>query len=343
MVAGVHVIEYQYGNREKVVAQGNVLPFFPVFDHMVSVILTTYNRAQLVMESIHSVLNQTYTDLELIIADDGSDDNTEELIQAIPDSRIRYYKLPHTGRTAISKNFAIRQTKGAFIAFNDSDDTWTENKLEKQIQLLSQQPGIGFSITDVISYKEGVVLSPRTYKDQQGVEYANIFNRMKENRFVVYTQTMLIRRSCFDKTGWFDEDMLFGSDYHFNMRLAYHFDAGIIYESLLWRRLHDANESSQVPVEYLEGFLQTFEYLYHNNMVSRKYLHKAKSHAYLHIGHLLKEQQNLAAARHHYLQSLKYNLLQPACYWLLLKTYRVPKPTKRVHSSNYPPTGNAYK
>src|SRR5687767_299237 len=103
---------------------------------MVSVILTTYNRAQLVMESIHSVLNQTYTNLELIIADDGSDDNTEELIQALPDPRIRYFKLPHTGRTAISKNFAIRQSKGTLIAFNDSDDTWVDHKLEKQVQLL---------------------------------------------------------------------------------------------------------------------------------------------------------------------------------------------------------------
>lgn len=289
---------------------------------MVSVILTTYNRAHLVLESIYSVLNQTYSDLELIIADDGSEDNTGEIIQAIPDPRIRYYKMPHTGRTAILKNVAIRRSKGELIAFNDSDDCWMENKLEKQVQLLSQQPGIGFSITDAISFKAGVVLSPRTYKDKQGVECANIFNRLKENRFVVYNPTLVMRRSCFEKTGWFDEDMPFGSDYHFNMRLAWQYDAGIIYESLLWRRLHETNESSQIPVENYEGFVQTFEYLYRHNMVSKKHLHKAKSHAYLHIGHVLKQQQNLPAARHHYLQSLKYNLLQPACYWQLLKTYR---------------------
>jgi glycosyltransferase involved in cell wall biosynthesis len=289
---------------------------------MVSVILTTYNRAHLVQESIYSVLNQTYADLELIIADDGSEDNTEEIIQAIPDPRIRYYKMPHTGRTAILKNMAIRRSKGAFIAFIDSDDCWTENKLAKQVQLLSQQPGIGFSITDAISYKAGIVLSSRTYKDQQGVECTNIFNRLKENRFVVYNPTLVLRRSCFEKTGWFNEDMRFCSDYHFNMRLAWHYDAGIIYESLIWRRLHDTNRSTQIPVENYEGFVQTFEYLYHHNMVSKKYLHKAKSHAYLNIGHVLKQQQNWPAARHHYLQSLKYNLLQPTCYWQLLKTYR---------------------
>lgn len=303
---------------------------------MVSVILTTYNRAHLVLESIYSVLNQTYSNLELIVADDGSEDNTAEIIQAIPDPRIRYYKLPHSGRTAVSKNFAIRRSTGELIAFNDSDDCWTQNKLEKQVQLLSQQPGIGFSITDAISFKAGVVLSAGTYKNKQGVECANIFNRLKENRFVVYNPTLVMRRTCFEKTGWFDEDMPFGSDYHFNMRLSWQYDAGIIYESLLWRRLHDANESSRIPVENYEGFVQTFEYLYRHNMVSKKYLHKAKGHAYLHIGHVLKQQQNLSAARTHYLRSLKYNLLQPACYWQLLKTYRgnpaARKPTESLHS-----------
>ena len=288
---------------------------------MVSVILTTYNRAQLVLESIYSVLNQTYADLELLIVDDGSEDNTAELVKVIPDRRIRYYKMPHIGRTAVLKNAAICLAKGELIAFIDSDDSWTENKLQKQVQLLAKHPDIGFSITDAITYKAGMVLSPRTYANSQGVEITNIFDRLKENRFVVYNPTLVIRRSCFEKTGWFDEEMSFGSDYHFNMRLAWYYDAAIIYESLLWRRLHDANESSQIPVENYEGFVQTFEYLYRQNMVSKKYLHKAKSHAYLHIGHVFKQQRNLPLARHHYRQSLKYNLLQPGCYWQLLKTF----------------------
>jgi glycosyltransferase involved in cell wall biosynthesis len=290
---------------------------------MVSVIIPTYNRAHLIEESIYSVLNQTYKELELIIVDDGSTDNTEEIVRAIPDARIQYYKLPHTGRNAISKNFAIRQSKGTLIAFNDSDDTWDNTKLEKQVQLLSQHPHIGFSITDAVNYKEGQIISARTYTIRQGIEYANIFNRMKENRFVVYNPTILMRRSCFDKTGLFDETMPFGSEFHFNILLAFNFDAGIIYEPLLWRFLHDSNDSNLYPVENLEGFMYTFEYLYRNNMVSKKYLLKAKSQAYLQIGHLFKQAKNLTAARHNYRQSLKYDLLQPVCYWLLLKTYRI--------------------
>lgn len=310
------------GNSQAILPTGNLAKPSSVIISMVSVIIPTYNRAHLIQESIYSVLNQTYKDLELIIVDDGSTDNTEEIIRAIPDPRIQYYKLPHSGRTAISKNFAIRRSKGTLIAFNDSDDTWENSKLEKQVTLLEQHPHIGFSITDAVNYIAGQILSPRTYVVSQGIEYANIFNRMKENRFVVYNPTILMRRACFDKTGLFDETMPFGSDFHFNILLAFYFDAAIIYEPLLWRLMHSANDSIQAPVKNLEGFMNTFEYLYNNNMVSKKYLYKAKSHAYRQIGHLFKRASNLTAARQNYRQSLKYNLLQPLCYWLLLKTYR---------------------
>ncbi len=68
--------------------------------------------------------------------------------------------------------------------------------------------------------------------------------------------------------------------------------------------------------------MKTFEYLYHNNIVSKNTCIKPKGHAYRQIGHLFKQASNLSAARQNYQQSLKYNLLQPICYWLLLKTYR---------------------
>lgn len=287
---------------------------------MVSVIVITYNRAHLIMDSIYSVLNQTYSDLELIIVDDGSDDDTEEQIQAIRDPRIRYFKFPHTGHLAALKNFAVKQSTGAFIAFNDSDDWWMETKLEKQVDLLSQHPHLGFSITNIITYKAGIVTSPNAYDSCKGIECTNVFHQMSENRFILYNQTLLLRRSCFEKTGGFNENMLFASDYNFNIRLAWYYDAGIIYAPMVWRQLHDNNRSANVSIENYEGFVQTFEYLYQHKMISQKHLHKTKSHAYLNIGHHFKQQRNLPAARHHYRQSLKYNLLQPHCYWLLLKT-----------------------
>jgi glycosyltransferase involved in cell wall biosynthesis len=287
---------------------------------MVSVIMCTYNREHFIAESIYTVLQQSYSDLELIIIDDGSADNTQTLVNAIPDERLRYFKLPHTGCTGRMKNFGIRQAEGEYIAFNDSDDLWSTDKLQKQVALMTEHPAAGFCITNVTTFRGNTIVSPHAYPVQSGPECANIFNRMRENRFIVYNQSMLLRPDCLDLAGWFDEEMPSG-DYHFHMRLAWHFDAVIIYESQVWRRMHDANVSDQLPIENYEEFIKTFEYLHQHRMVRTRHLQKARSHAFHCMGDLYRLRGNKAAAHQHYRQSLKYNPLQPRCLWHLLTTW----------------------
>ena len=96
---------------------------------MVSVILPTYNRAAYLRECIESVLRQPEVDLELLIVDDGSTDDTESLVASFKDERIRYFKRPHTGWISSMKNFAIDRSSGEYLAFIDSDDSWTAGKL----------------------------------------------------------------------------------------------------------------------------------------------------------------------------------------------------------------------
>lgn len=104
---------------------------------LVSVIIPTYNRAHLIKRSVESVLNQTYKNLELIIVDDGSTDNTKEIIDSINDNRIVYVKQKNQGACA-ARNKGIDTAKGKYIAFQDSDDAWLLNKLEIQIQKLKE-------------------------------------------------------------------------------------------------------------------------------------------------------------------------------------------------------------
>ena len=104
---------------------------------LVSVIIPTYNRAHLIKRSTMSVLNQTYSNLELIIVDDGSTDNTEEVVKSIDDNRVIYIKQSNQGACA-ARNNGIDHAKGEFIAFHDSDDVWHEDKLEKQIKCLRE-------------------------------------------------------------------------------------------------------------------------------------------------------------------------------------------------------------
>lgn len=104
---------------------------------LVSVIIPTYNRASLIKRSIMSVLNQTYNNLELIIVDDGSTDNTEEIVKSIKDERIVYIKQPNKGACE-ARNNGIDYAKGEYIAFQDSDDVWHINKIERQLETLKE-------------------------------------------------------------------------------------------------------------------------------------------------------------------------------------------------------------
>src|ERR1700761_5934946 len=130
--------------------------------YVVSVLLPTYNRAHLLGETIQSVLQQEYKELELLVLDDGSEDGTKDLVLAIRDPRVKYLPFPLTGHTGRLKNAGIRQSSGQYIAFIDSDDTWKPGKLVKQLELLECNPGIGFSITDVTTFRDETVLIDRT-------------------------------------------------------------------------------------------------------------------------------------------------------------------------------------
>lgn len=120
---------------------------------LVSVIMPSYNTAQYIEESIKSVCAQTYTNWELIIVDDCSTDNTDEIVASIKDERIRYLKNEKNCGAAVSRNRALREAKGKWIAFLDSDDLWEPNKLELQINFM-QINQYHFSYTNYLEIDE---------------------------------------------------------------------------------------------------------------------------------------------------------------------------------------------
>lgn len=99
----------------------------------VSVIIAAYNRAHLIGRALRTVLEQTYNDFEVIIVDDASTDNTENVIKSFDDARIKYIRHDKNKGAAAAWNTGIRASKGEYIAFQDSDDEWAEDKLEKQM------------------------------------------------------------------------------------------------------------------------------------------------------------------------------------------------------------------
>lgn len=140
---------------------------------LVSVIMPSYNTADYIKESILSVLNQTYQNLELIIVDDCSSDDTMTVIDEVEDSRIKVFKNEKNSGAAVSRNKALREANGQWIAFLDSDDLWTTDKLEKQISFMEKN-GYHFSYTnyeeiDMDGNKTGVFVTGPKHISKRGM------------------------------------------------------------------------------------------------------------------------------------------------------------------------------
>ena len=118
-----------------------------MIDGLVSIIMPSWNTANFIAESIQSVLDQTYTNWELLIVDDCSTDNTDEIVASFHDDRIKYFHNEKNSGAALTRNKAMREARGEWIAFLDSDDLWTPDKLEHQLKFMSDN-GYVFSYTE---------------------------------------------------------------------------------------------------------------------------------------------------------------------------------------------------
>ena len=118
-----------------------------VVDGLVSIIMPSWNTDRYIAESIQSVINQTYSNWELIIVDDCSTDNTDDVVASFQDERIKYFHNEKNSGAALTRNRALIEARGEWIAFLDSDDLWSPKKLEKQIAFMKEN-GYSLSFTE---------------------------------------------------------------------------------------------------------------------------------------------------------------------------------------------------
>ena len=156
---------------------------------LVSIIMPSYNTGGYIKNSIESVLAQTYENWELIIVDDCSTDDTDGIVGQFSDKRIRYLKNKKNSGAAISRNYALREAKGRWIAFLDSDDLWLPEKLEKQIAFMENN-GYSFSYTDYKIRWNGKNEDPRVYTGP------DVVNRKRMYRYCYFfTSTVMYDRN----------------------------------------------------------------------------------------------------------------------------------------------------
>ena len=182
---------------------------------MVSVIIPTYNRSKTIRRAIESVLTQTYNQLELIIVDDGSTDNTDQWIKEIQDERLRYIKLPYNMGACHARNVGIEEAKGSYIAFQDSDDVWHHDKLEKQLNTMNRT-GADVTVCRYDRYTEDGNTFVKTYPSNIEPGFCTI--KQVVGRSLFGTPTLLARAGVL-KLNLFDESLPRLQDFELVLRL----------------------------------------------------------------------------------------------------------------------------
>jgi glycosyltransferase involved in cell wall biosynthesis len=235
----------------------------------VSVLIPSYNRAELLRAAIASVLKQSFHDFELIVVDDGSTDHTQEVVESFNGERLSYVRVEHCGNLSALRNAGIRCANGSLIAFLDSDDLWRQDKLAVQLQLLEANPEAGFAISGYEVFRNSRIERTKLYGQDGGVSVRSIFDDLIRGRITLCSSSILIRSQLLERAGALDEGLRTG-DYEFYTRLAWHSIAGIVHEPLVSVRKHEGNSSREFDAEGLQEAIAAVVRFYRMGVIGRE-------------------------------------------------------------------------
>ncbi|MDR2588441.1 MAG: glycosyltransferase family 2 protein [Spirochaetales bacterium] len=221
---------------------------------LVSVIIPTYNRAPLLAQALTSVFGQSFRDFEVIVADDGSEDETPKTVESF--SGVRYIRLEHGGMPGRSRNRGVAAARGRFIAFLDSDDLWLSEKLEKQIRLF--EASFGKEPCRICHTRElwlragGEVSQAGQRHRREGDIFADSLKKC-----VIGPSTVMVEKVFFERHGGFREDLEIAEDYELWLRMTFGENAAYLDEALTIKRAALVNDGAgQLSQKY--GHIEVF-------------------------------------------------------------------------------------
>jgi glycosyltransferase involved in cell wall biosynthesis len=221
----------------------------------VSVIIPAYNSEKTIKETIESVLNQSFTDLELIIINDGSQDSTLEVITQISDSRIKVFSFPNAGGN-VSRNRGLHLAVGEFVSFLDADDLWTPDKLQLNALQENVTAKVAYSWTDYIDENGEFILSGKRVNVNE-----NVYENLLLNNFLENGSNPLICRKALITLGGFDESLSAAQDWDMWLRLASKFNFICVPSVQILYRI-SANSVSSNLIRQEKACLQVLERAY---------------------------------------------------------------------------------
>ena len=220
-------------------------------NNKISVIIPTYNRGNIIENAITSVLNQTYKNLEVLIIDDGSTDNTKEVIDKFEDKRVKYIKIKENLGGSNARNIGIRKASGKYISFQDSDDIFYPDKLKLQFNnMINQKSHLDFCKIKVIFSNSFQYIVPDEYQEKN-IILGNIFSELINRGNFISTQSILVRKRIIKKY-FFDIKMPRLQDYELILRMIPNPKIKISYTRKVLVELHIQKDSIQNSNEKLK-------------------------------------------------------------------------------------------
>ncbi len=247
---------------------------------LVSVIIPSYNSAAYLAEAIDSAFKQTFKNIEIIVIDDGSSDNTADIIKPYL-NRIQYYKKQNAG-PASARNVGLSHAKGDYVAFLDADDVWVPEKLEKQLKLIESNPAIGI----VTCGEHQMDVNGKVFDSTRYIQYKDkneFLNQMLIKNMVGGGSCCVVRRKCFDRIGLFDENLRGTEDWDMWMRLAEEYEVASIAEPLFYARIVPNSVSSlQNSMKMFNNEIKLLDKVFSSNK-SLSTTQKARSYAFRYL------------------------------------------------------------
>lgn len=226
-------------------------------EQLITVIIPTYNSGHRIEKAIYGVLNQTYVNTEVLIIDDNSTDNTENIINQIQDNRIKYKKLDKHVGASRAWNVGIEHARGEYIAFHASDDFWYPEKLQLEMEkLLEEDCGMVFCKYKTIDGQESIIPVEDTF-DLSMCEHGMADFLIKENR--IGTSTVLLKKALLNQYGGFDEKMRTLEDWELAIRISMNTKVGFVNQVLMDVYVSVDDVNNNLGVDRLEAFVNIFE------------------------------------------------------------------------------------
>lgn len=269
---------------------------------LVSVVIATYNMARFLPLALRSALGQSYENIEVLVIDDGSQDDTQAVMAPFrSDHRVRYV-FQQNGGQASAKNHGIREARGEYVAFLDADDMWVPDKLERQMPLFLRSPAVGIVYSRFACIDEaGSELRIEDYELFRG----RVSGPLLIRNFIGFG-TSVARKECFDRLGSFDESIGMGIDYDLWLRFSTQYEFDYVDRPLLRYREWPGQMSRNWRVRYLNGiaimknFLRDFP-----DAVDRRTVNEAWAHTYTGFGYCARASRRVEALGH-YLRALRF-------------------------------------